>query len=206
VPPEVKSALLFGLYESTEIRMIRKYLGGFKTLIDLGASLGFASSHALSVLPDDARLIAVEANPELVSSLRRRLESYAGLRRIDVVNAAVSYDGPTARLAVASSSVGSRIGTTGVEVPAVTLTQLLSDFAVEDHYALICDIEGAELDILRNDAAALARCSAAVVEFHPSMAGDREWTPQEVLDAFVAAGFVERSSRGPVSFLSRPDL
>ena len=52
-------------------------------------------------------------------------------------------------------------------MPALRLGDLVGSRFGSDPYALIMDIEGAELDILANDAAALGTCQVMIVEVHP---------------------------------------
>ena len=47
-------------------------------------------------------------------------------------------------------------------------------FPIEE-FDLVCDIEGAELELVKDDAGALSRCHLAIIEMHPDVfAGTRQ--------------------------------
>lgn len=178
VGSRVKAQLLFGLYERAEIGFIHHYLGGDRDVVELGSSLGVTGSHILRSLPPGRRLIGVEANPHLIPVIEANLAAHAGDRDWALVHAAVSYrDGPI-RLQVGAETQGSHLhlaeGSANnatakpgelVEVPVITLSSVLADHQL-DRYDLVCDIEGAEIDLLDREAEALARCDRLIIELH----------------------------------------
>jgi FkbM family methyltransferase len=195
ITPQVEAQLFWQIYESAEIRFARRYLADCPTVIDLG-------SIALDVMAHDGRLISVEANPKLLKSLRRNLAAHAGDREFVVVHAAIAYGAPCAHLESHGQTLGGKISVDGggVEVPATTLADLLTDHQV-GRYALLADIEGAERDMLEHDSLALERCDCAVVELHE--------TPRASVDAliqsFATVDLVLVDRRGPVVALKRRD-
>jgi Methyltransferase FkbM domain len=72
-------------------------------------------------------------------------------------------------------------------VPATTLRQVMVDLDV-GNFDLVCDIEGAELDLIRNDADILSRCRLAIVEIHPDVFADKGASEQEFIALLVRAG------------------
>jgi hypothetical protein len=83
VSSQVKAELLFRMYESAEIRMIRRHFGSVSAgaILDLGASLGVASSHAMNMAPQIPRLLAVEPNPSLAPFLTRTIREHGDGRQ-----------------------------------------------------------------------------------------------------------------------------
>ena len=59
----VKAQLAFGIYESAEIRFIRKYLKGYSRVLELGASLGVTAAHILDVVAPGAEWYASKPIP-----------------------------------------------------------------------------------------------------------------------------------------------
>jgi FkbM family methyltransferase len=165
ISSSVEASLFWQLYESAEIRFVRRYFQGCSTVVDLGSSLGFTAAHALSAMAPDGRLIGVEPNPTIIHSLRRTLEDHAGGRQISIVDAAIAYGREWVRLQPGNETWASKLGEDGIRVRATTLGAILKEHAVTD-YCLLADIEGAEWEIVERDPDALATCQQAVVELH----------------------------------------
>lgn len=210
IHPRVKAMLLFGLYERAEIEFIGRHLRGDLDVVELGSSLGVTGAHVLRKLEPGRRLVTVEANPALLAVVEGTLADHAGGRTWTLEHAAVAYeDAEVVSLAVHAATQRSRVGATSghrgpapnrvVEVPAVTLSQLLECHGIE-RFALVCDIEGAEAGIIEHDATALARCQRAIIELHdvpPLRIADLR---QRLTDGH---GFSVIDEHGPVLALAR---
>jgi FkbM family methyltransferase len=203
VSPKVKASLFFGLYESSEIRMIQGYVKGAQTVVDLGASLGFAGCHALKQMSLTGHYVAVEADPALIPSLKKRLDAHAAGRKVTVVNAAITDTDGQAVLARGDGTTRAGIGKEGIVVPSLTLSSLLNEHDIDGWYTLLMDIEGQENAIFETDAAALEKCTGAVVEFHPIQSGGTSLTPDDLRMKMQRLGFRAIQSHGPVSFMER---
>jgi FkbM family methyltransferase len=205
--PSVRAQMFWGAYEGAETRMIRSSLHGSTTVVELGSSLGVTTAHIAAVMTPGGHLICVEANPRLVGGLRDRTAPHAASLRVQVVHAAVTGHCGTTNLTLAEETVGSRIGEprTGestVEVPALTLREILRRTGVAD-FDLVSDIEGAEAAFLLNDPAVLDRCGRAVIEFHDTTVTGGNVSIFDLIDVTVAAGLRVVSRRGPVLALAR---
>lgn len=203
IAPTVKAQLFWNLYEGAEVRFVRKFLAGQRAVIDLGGSLGIAALHALDVMDPRGELVCVEAHPVLAAGLRRRFRDHPTVR---VVEAALAYDTDQAKFAVAESSNSSRLYASGDEqvitVPAKTLADVVAD-AHFDRFALISDIEGAEVGILEQDAGILERCDLAVIELHETANAGRLVTVEHMRRRLHQLGFKVLAERGPVVVLTR---
>ena len=121
-----------------------------RVVVDLGANVGIASLHFLERWPD-ARVIAVEPDPTTVRKLRSNV---AGQPGVVVVQAAI-VGSPAASVSFLAdaSSWGSRVADDSedgtVRVPALTLTQLLTQVDVDHVDLLKIDIEGMEHQVLQ---------------------------------------------------------
>jgi len=176
VSPRSKAQIFWGIYESAEIRLIRRHLRGDLDLLEVGSSLGVVSVHAIDRLARDARVVCVEANPDLLPVLRANIESNHPSREVTILNRAIDYvNAPrTTAFELSENTTGSRLGRFGrpdagggrrVEVPASTLRTLVRETGLRD-FALISDIEGAEAGFIYADPEELAGCRQILIELH----------------------------------------
>lgn len=207
----VRAQMFWGLYEAAETRMIRRYLSGSKTVVELGSSLGVTSAHIASIMAPHGRLICVEANPSLAPLLLRATLRYGahGLV-VRVVHAAIADHDGEAQLQVARRSVSSKLwlptSPAGEEkvisVPALTLRTVLEQHDLTE-FDLVSDIEGAEAAFLLHDSSVLRRCRRAVLELHDTACGGAEVSVSDLLDALCLAGFRLVEQYGPVVAVER---
>jgi len=205
--PRVRAQMFWGIYEGAETRMIRSFLRDSPAVVELGSSLGITTAHIAAVMAPGGHLICVEANPHLLPGLRCRTAPRAASLRIDVIHAAVTSHCGTALLALAAETVSSRLGSlrsheTSVQVPALTLREILRRAAVGD-FDLVSDIEGAEAAFLLQDPGALNRCRRAVIELHDTALSGNQVSVCDLVDAAAAAGFDIVTRYGPVVALAR---
>ncbi len=205
--PRVRAQMFWGAYEGAETRMIRCFLRGSTTVVELGSSLGVTTAHIASAMAPGGHLICVEANPHLVPGLRERILPRAASLNVDVVHAAVTNRCGLTVLTLASETVGSRLGNprlheSTAQVPAVTLRELLRTTGVEE-FDLVSDIEGAEVAFLLEDPDSLSGCRHAVMELHDTIRNGRKVSVFDLIDAAVGAGFQIVRRHGPVVALTR---
>jgi FkbM family methyltransferase len=205
--PRVRAQMFWGAYEGAETRMIRSVLPGSTTVVELGSSLGVTTAHIAAAMAPGGHLVCVEANPQLIPGLTARVGERTAALRVDVIHAAVTGHCGTATLTVTeqttgSSLSGSRRGGPGVQVPALTLREVLRRAAVGE-YSLVSDIEGAESSFLLTDPGALGNCRSAVLELHDTVVGGQDVTVADLMDAAVSAGFTVLRQHGPVVALAR---
>lgn len=212
VPDRLAAAIFWGIYESAEIRFLRRYLRRDLDVVELGSSIGVVASQIARLQQPGHKLVCVEANPELVALLTRNLERNASEREFHVLNRAIDYDPSRSQVALVfgDTNLGGR--TVGREaegmrhrnVDTSTLSEILAQNGI-DSFALVSDIEGAEVGILRHDRAALERCEQLCIELHDS--------PSSPPDETVAAlrrrlaeehGFRLVERHGDVAFFDRP--
>ncbi|MCM2561785.1 FkbM family methyltransferase [Lutimaribacter sp. EGI FJ00015] len=176
VPRGVDDALTYMLakgrpYEDEEAGMVKAHLQPGTPVIELGGCLGVVSALVRSRIGAEAPHIVVEANARLIPTLTGNATQGAAEGRAQVINAAVDYSGAqTIAFETGENAHVGRIGGNGgtrVEVPTVTLADLAERLG-SDRFALICDIEGAELALFEHERAdVLARIELLVLETHP---------------------------------------
>lgn len=144
-------------------------------VLDLGGHVGAAALLFRARYPE-ARIVSVEASPQLVELLRRNTAGQG----IEVVHAAVAGVAGTATFCAGPESWGGRIGGSDgatVEVPAITLDELLERYAID---AVKMDVEGAEFEVV----AAARRLGAASRYWGEVHAGADDARTQRMLAAF----------------------
>lgn len=188
------------MYESAEIRFIKRFLRGATNAIELGGSLGVTGSHLLNVLARDGELSSVEANPAVIPVLRHTLETHAHGRRVTVTHAAITA-APTASLTVGATTLSSRLAPDGDPVPALSLSDIAAR-AGAHNYALVSDIEGAEASFIY-DPTTLRGCSRMVIELHGTVHDGRVVSSDEMLTALEHQGYTLLAREGDVCALER---
>jgi len=166
----VRSMLFWGFYESAEIRLIQNYLPKNIPVIELGSSLGIVSSTTISCLDLNTPYTCIEANPFLKDYINYNISKHNPQKNnFSVINAAISYktngfieinvSSNNTESSIVRSADYSNLKTT--KVKAITLGEIINT-----EYTLICDIEGAEIDMLLNDISALTKCKHLFIELH----------------------------------------
>jgi FkbM family methyltransferase len=186
VPPGIAASLFWRLYESGEIRLIRRHLSGDYDLVELGSSLGLVACAASTKLAPNRKILCVEANAGLVPLLRTNLVRNCP-RQYAIEHAAIDYSGQAkATLHVGDSNISSRVvsvpvagGCGSLLVPARTLGDIVSGHALGD-YSLVCDIEGAEAGILLEETICLKACREAVLELHATEYKGRGYSVEDL--------------------------
>ncbi len=214
IPFAAYHALYKGIYQQPERNLMQDYLPPDLPVVELGGSYGIVSGLLNRKLNEDARQVVVEANPELLDLCRENALAINPSRKLALVNCAIDYSGiDSISFTVTSGTHGSHVaenwrdnGTGGerISVQAITLTQLLQQECIEGEYSLVCDIEGAEFDLISQDAAALSNCRAMIVELHPGVFYDRGKTVQQLLEKLEAYGFEIQKSEATVVAAVRP--
>jgi FkbM family methyltransferase len=171
------------------------------TVVDIGAAHGeFAIPAARRI--GTGRIIAVEPAPDTIELLRGNL-LLNGVGRVEILPVAVgAHDGSATlsladRGAVMNSTAGSTAGAARIEVPMVTLTQLLDVAGIGQCDYMKMDCEGGEYDILLPAPdATLRRITRLCLEYHE---GVTTHTCQDLLRRLAAAGFATRSLAHPAN-------
>jgi FkbM family methyltransferase len=205
--PRVRAQMFWGVYESAETRMIHNFLRGSTSVVELGSSLGITTAHIAAVMAQAGHLVCVEANPSLMAGLRERVSRPASSLRVQVIHAGVADHCGVMELALASETVGSRLGNprtheTTVQVPTLTLREILNRTSMGD-FDLVSDIEGSEAAFLLQDPGALGRCRRAIIELHDTTVSDTAISISDLLDAARTEGFYIMKRHGPVVALGR---
>jgi FkbM family methyltransferase len=210
--PSPRRAVLRGDYEANERQLIAAHLPPDLPAIELGGSYGIVSHAIRARLAPTATLVVVEANPALIPTCTANVALGGSPARTHVVQAALAYGNAQVRFKLTANVHTSHLvfdGSTGpdiVDVASVTLQSLRATHGITGPFSLICDIEGAELFLLRNDAAALADCAMVIMETHPGAYPAMGGTLDEVTLRLSDLGLDIFDRRSDVIAARRPSL
>jgi len=186
-----KSTIWLRGHELPERQLIDRHLPAGLPVIELGGGLGVVACKANRRLTNPEQHLVVEANPEMIDLLTRNRD--LNRCRYQVLNTAVAYGCDHIELSLSPFFTGSRLASVGsvgaksVKVPATTLAAL-ADQSGFDRFSLICDIEGAEADLLANDLDLLKqRAGFLLFEIHPEILGPEH--AQSLIDLLQNSGF-----------------
>lgn len=163
-----------GKYEGDEIAGALHVLRPGDTVLEVGAGIGIVGA-VLARTGRARRILSFEANPELIPVIRA-LYDVNGLAEVIAVQNAVLVSAPrrpaTVPFHLHKSYLGSSLTHPGAKLRK-TVDVATRDFnsvcAGLGPTVLVMDIEGGELDLLRD--ADLSPFRAIVVEFHPGVYG-----------------------------------
>jgi FkbM family methyltransferase len=167
-----KSWMYFQIYELAELDFVEKYIQPTDAVVEVGASIGVVACCINRRLSDRSKHIAVEANPGLIPTLQaNRQFNFCDFR---IASAAVAYGADCIEFTQAENFLSGRVAGAGakkVMVPTVTLNTLVEEFAISP-ITLICDIEGAEIDLVANELPVMRQhVGLIIMETHPAKAG-----------------------------------
>lgn len=166
VPPRIAAAIALRLHERSERKLIRRWLDKTAGTIELGSGFG-SITVAIDQHTSGKRIVAVEANGDLADYLSRQ---FGESPSCTVIHAAVGGGDGTAMFLKDAGILGSHLATDSSEgaipVPTVSLSQLVAALACP-MFNLVCDIEGAEFELIGGATDLLANCRAIVIELHP---------------------------------------
>jgi FkbM family methyltransferase len=186
-------------YEGLERYAVARFLPRQLPVIELGGGLGVVACLIDRLLRDRRQHWVVEANPALIPTLERtRAANLAGFH---LVHGALAYESETVNVSAAEHALTRNTNRAIATVPALTFADLLRRSGFEQ-CSLVCDIEGAEHDLIRREGRLLAQVvGTMILEVHPTVAGvDRV---NALRDDLRALGFDPVWSHDDVWVLSR---
>jgi FkbM family methyltransferase len=208
VEKRIAASVFFGFYESAEIRFVQKFFQGDIDVIELGASSGIVSAYITSRFTDNSKqLVSVEANEKLRSVW---LENVRRTNRFDtttiLLNNAVYYDADSVSFFVSDNATESRVETGAgnrsnqVTVPAITLGKITAIHNMKE-FALFCDIEGAEIQVLVNESEdTLLKCKHLFIELHETTYKGQRYSVAQLDELIQSKGFAVVEKHGPVIY------
>lgn len=187
-------------YERREVDAVERVVRRHDRVLELGGGIGFMSTY-LSARKKVAAVTTFEANPRLIPYIRR-MHAANDVKQATLHNALVTARGGSdLPFYLRDNFLGSSLdGTVDPEtivetamVPQRPVAEVLNQAAPT---VLVCDIEGAEADLL--PAADWSGLRLAIVELHPQWIGQSG--VQAVFDVMQKAGltYFPKASEGKV--------
>jgi FkbM family methyltransferase len=167
-----RGCLWLSRHEEPERIAVARFLDPALPVIELGASTGMLSCLINRRLRRPSDHVAVEANPDLIPVV----QSNRALNRcaFTVLHAAVAYDRESIGFAHGDDHLAGQADADAAPqrtVDTTTLRQLL-DRSKFERATLVCDIEGMEIDLWRQEADVLTeRIAWVIVELHEPISG-----------------------------------
>jgi FkbM family methyltransferase len=183
-----RGCLWLSRHEEPERIAVARYLDPDLPVIELGASTGMLSCLINRRLRQPSAHVAVEANPDLISVVQSNRALNGG--SFTVVHAAVAYDGRSIGFVRGEDHLAGQADA-HVElrgtIETTTVRQLLDRFKFE-RATLVCDIEGMEIDMWRQEPDTLVqRIAWLIVELHEPISGVE--AVHEFIDGLQTRGF-----------------
>lgn len=185
-------------YESKESEAVLRVVREGDRVVELGAGVGYMSTLVASKRKV-ASVHSFEANPNLIPYIRR-VHAANGLTNAEVTNAILGAQAGSVDFHVRDDILSSSMTRfEGEEPPQTHQIDVLDAGAVFDDLqpnVLICDIEGAEVDLIPE--LNLTGLRAAIIELHPQWIGPEG--VNKVFSAFMSAGlaYYHRGSQNKV--------
>lgn len=204
--PVIHASIFWGIYESAEIRLIKKCLRSDLPVVELGGSLGIVSSFIIKKLKKENSLKIVEANPNLISTIDANLKRHNinGVQ-YKIFNNALGYNSNSLRMQLSTDNTASRVirsetsNNKFVEISCLSLSNLTDG----QPYALVCDIEGSEIEIIIHDKEILKQCCQLFIELHDTSYNGVIYKSIELVELLQNIGFICKAKDGNVYFFER---
>ncbi|MEM6305007.1 MAG: FkbM family methyltransferase [Pseudomonadota bacterium] len=194
----VRKLLRQNAYEDKETNAALRVVRPGDVVLELGGGIGYMST-LVATKRDVKSVHSFEANPHLIPYIRQ-VHAANGVTNAEVTNALLGPRKGSADFYVRDPMLGSSLEVLEGEVdpPSVKVDVLNAGTVFKDiaPNVLICDIEGAEMDLIPQ--LPLKGLRAAILETHPQWIGPKGIN--RVMQAFMDAGlaYYHRGSEGKV--------
>jgi FkbM family methyltransferase len=163
-------AIYYGAYEQPEIKAVRALVQAGDRVLELGMGIGIVTGIIARATGPTGRVVTFEANPQLFDPAEKLFKANA-ITNVEIRNGVLGADPQvtTARFHLAEHYTESGLtapkgALQAVDVPVTPIGKVVADLQPT---VLVCDIEGAEADLV--PAMDFSGCRAAIVELHPNL-------------------------------------
>lgn len=161
-----RGRFVLGTYEKEEATYLSQFLRPNDTVLELGSCLGYVSCLTNDLLADKSKHVVLEANPRLIPSIEKNKEANkAGFHIEQKIISNTKKNTFYIHDLIVGGSL-KRKTAYEVEVEGVTVAELEKKYKLRFN-TLVMDIEGGELELLRNQQAAISKFDRIFMEIHP---------------------------------------
>jgi FkbM family methyltransferase len=196
----MKLELLSGRYEKPEREAVQHYLQPHWSVIELGGCIGVVSCITNKLLANPAKHLVLEVNPLVLPFLKSNRDANACA--FEILDKALAYGADTVTFNPLSDFWGTSLYHAGEQPPVTVKTTTLANLLQERHFdsfALICDIEGQEYELISREPEMIRRAELIVLEVHPDILGNEK--VEFLLSTLKNLGFAILSrSKNVISF------
>jgi FkbM family methyltransferase len=141
-------------------------------IIDCGANVGISVLYFKQLFPD-AKILAFEPDPNISAYFRKNME-VNGVEGVQLEEKAVWKDGKGIRFGVEGADGGSIFyeGEQSIQIPTTRLRDILEQYPAVDLLKL--DIEGAEVEVIKDCQDQLTKVKFLFIEYHSWIANRQE--------------------------------
>ncbi|MGC2630734.1 MAG: FkbM family methyltransferase [Rhodomicrobium sp.] len=141
---------LFSAYDRTEMEFLREYLSGPDAVyVDIGANSGLYVQWLAAHMREDAKVVAIEPNPQMCARIRQNVALLAKKPEIRIECCAAGDTASTMYLDLSHGfGTAALTDTGGLEVQVLPLRAILGNAGCDFISALKIDVEGYEDRIL----------------------------------------------------------
>lgn len=182
-------------HEKDERDLVRKHVPADARVLELGACLGVVSCVINRLLHTPAQHVAVEANPALAGILNENRTRNRCAFAVEICMVSRTSDGTFYQNECLVMSSGHMRQGKRIEVPVMSVEALEErhGFAFD---TVFMDIQGGELEFMRENRPLLDRCRLMILEVHPHIIGDAAC--EECRALLTASGLRLQERRGLV--------
>jgi FkbM family methyltransferase len=204
ISPRIKASIFWKIYESSEVRFIKKYLNNNYDVIELGGSIGVGSVQ-IGKIVNPQKVITVEANPQLIPIIQNNFIRN-GIQNFLLINCIISSSEKEEWFEFGTGNLVGKISATQKDNATLLNTTTLSKIIQTNKinkFNLVCDIEGAEVDLLINDSRSLTNCQTIIIETHKTTYQGKSYEPESIKSMLLNTGFKLIDQHGPIFVLSK---
>lgn len=209
---------VFGVWEPAITAFLRRRLRPGRTLIDVGANIGYFSLLGAKLVGSTGSVVAVEAFPSTFELLQRNLarNDARNVRAVHIAATAQAGVVPLYNPELHNTGTATTVAAEGLELLAEVEARPLADVLTPDEVAsariIKIDVEGAEFDVLRGLDSVLPQMPEdleLVVEVSPEeqaagaadapleLLAGHGFVPYRIMNDYSLASYVEAAPAGP---------
>jgi FkbM family methyltransferase len=176
------ASMLFNYHEIFEQGVYDfKTLKSNPLIIDAGANIGLSTIRFKTLYPD-ARIIAIEADHEVIQHLKTNIDSFK-LGNVEAIEAAVWSSSCTMYFDATGADSGHVSNEPGTPIKAILLSELIK----EEVEMIKMDIEGAELEVIKEVKHKLHLVKNLFIQFHSFIGESQKLS--EILQILESSNF-----------------